>query len=114
TPPVWFLVRSRARPSCHCVREREICPRSQAVSYGSSQTTLAMRRLLSAAIVVLTAHTAQAQFPPQKLHNLQVFPNDTPVRPLIDPMRIFTRALGVRCPYCHVGNEGEPLSSFDF
>lgn len=26
----------------------------------------------------------------------------------------FTRALGVRCSYCHVGEEGEPLSTYDF
>src|SRR5262245_23208203 len=26
----------------------------------------------------------------------------------------FTRALGVRCSYCHVGEEGKPLSSYDF
>ena len=78
-----------------------------------------MRRFIPAAIVVLAAaaaaaHSAQAQFPPQKLQNLKVFPKDIPVRALIDTMRSFTRALGVRCTYCHVGNEGEPLSSFDF
>ena len=73
-----------------------------------------MRRFIPAAIVVLAAHSAQAQFPPQKLQNLKVFPKDIPVRTLIDTMASFTRALGVRCPYCHVGNEGEPLSTFDF
>jgi len=26
----------------------------------------------------------------------------------------FTRALGVRCTYCHVGEEGKPLSTYDF
>ena len=26
----------------------------------------------------------------------------------------FTRALGVRCSYCHVGEEGESLSTYDF
>lgn len=29
-------------------------------------------------------------------------------------MRGFTRALGVRCNHCHVGEDGQPLSSFDF
>lgn len=29
-------------------------------------------------------------------------------------MRGFSRALGVRCSYCHVGEEGEPLETFDF
>ena len=73
-----------------------------------------MRRFISAAIVVLAAHSAHAQFPPQKLQNLKVFSKDIPVRALIDTMAGFTRALGVRCTYCHVGNEGEPLSTFDF
>ena len=26
----------------------------------------------------------------------------------------FTRALGVRCSYCHKGEEGKPLSAYDF
>jgi tetratricopeptide (TPR) repeat protein len=74
-----------------------------------------MRRFFRlAAIVVLAAHSAQAQFPPQKLQNLKVFPKDIPVRALLDTMGSFTRALGVRCNYCHVGNEGEPLSKYDF
>ncbi len=29
-------------------------------------------------------------------------------------MRNFAGALGVRCPYCHVGQEGMPLGQFDF
>ena len=75
-----------------------------------------MRRLIPLALLVLAARGAhaQGQFPPTKLENLKVFPKDIPVRALIDTMRSFTRALGVRCTYCHVGNEGEPLSSFNF
>src|SRR6185503_13100269 len=88
---------------------------SLVLAYGSSQLTRSvMRRLIPAAIVVLAAHSAQAQFPPQKLQNLKVFPKDIPVRALLDTMGGFTRALGVRCSYCHVGNEGEPLSTYDF
>src|SRR6187401_798953 len=46
--------------------------------------------------------------------NLQVLPKDT-TRQQINPiMRGFTRALGVRCPYCHVGEEGADMSTFDF
>ena len=26
----------------------------------------------------------------------------------------FSRSLGVRCTFCHVGQEGAPLSTFDF
>lgn len=29
-------------------------------------------------------------------------------------MRGFTRALGVRCSHCHVGEEGEPLTTYNF
>jgi len=29
-------------------------------------------------------------------------------------MRNFAGALGVRCQFCHVGQEGQPLASFDF
>lgn len=29
-------------------------------------------------------------------------------------MRGFTRALGVRCSFCHVGEEGQPLSTYEF
>jgi hypothetical protein len=65
------------------------------------------------ATVALTARAA-AQFPPDSTKNLQVLPEDLPVRAVIDTMRSFTRALGVRCTYCHVGREGEPLTSYDF
>jgi len=46
--------------------------------------------------------------------NLQVLPKDTTRQQLNPIMRGFTRALGVRCPYCHVGEEGADLSTFDF
>ena len=76
-----------------------------------------MRRLSLLLIVsgfAFTSTPAQAQFPPKELKNLKVFPKDIPVRALLDTMGSFTRALGVRCTYCHVGEEGQPLSSFDF
>ena len=72
-----------------------------------------MRIALTAALSLL-AVSAHAQFPPEKLENLKVFPKDIPVRALIDSMAGFTRALGVRCTYCHVGEEGKPLSTYDF
>src|SRR6188508_365688 len=68
--------------------------------------------LLAASLAV--APQVQAQFPPEKLKNLKVFPKDIPVRALIDTMAGFTRALGVRCTFCHVGEEGKPLSTYDF
>jgi Photosynthetic reaction centre cytochrome C subunit len=57
---------------------------------------------------------AQGKFPPDKFVNLQVFPKDTKADVLIGAMKDFARGLGVRCQYCHVGKEGEPLASFDF
>lgn len=51
---------------------------------------------------------------PEKPENLQVLPSDFTGRQLSSVMRGFTRALGVRCSHCHVGEEGQPLSTFDF
>lgn len=51
---------------------------------------------------------------PEKFENLQVLPKDIAQRQLIDIMKGFTAALGVRCQHCHVGTEGMPLSQFDF
>jgi tetratricopeptide (TPR) repeat protein len=73
-----------------------------------------MRTVLTATLTLTLAASAQAQFPPEKLENLKVFPKDIPVRALIDTMAGFTRALGVRCTFCHVGEEGKPLSTYDF
>ena len=58
--------------------------------------------------------SAAAQWPPQRLENVQVLPEDIEVRELIGIMAGFTRALGVRCTYCHVGEEGQPISTYDF
>lgn len=47
--------------------------------------------------------------------NLQVLPKDWTGRQVVERvMRNWTAALGVRCPHCHVGQEGQPLSGFDF
>jgi photosynthetic reaction center cytochrome c subunit len=51
---------------------------------------------------------------PQTFTNLQVFPAGTSPDVLTAAMKNITRALGVRCPFCHVGEEGMPLEKFDF
>lgn len=51
---------------------------------------------------------------PEKPENLQVLPKDWTGQRLRPVMIGFTRSLGVRCFHCHVGEEGQPLSSFDF
>ncbi len=72
------------------------------------------------AILALTtgALTAAAQsprtFPPDSLVNTLVLPHDTPVTQVIGTMRNFSGNLGVRCQFCHEGEEGQPLSSFNF
>lgn len=75
-----------------------------------------MTRIEGIAIAFLVAipTSAVAQFPPDSLHNLKVLPRDMSPRDLIGVMRTFTFALGVRCEFCHVGEEGQPLEEFDF
>lgn len=75
-----------------------------------------MRRtgLLSALALVCFAHPAAAQFPPDSFTNLRVLPKDIPAQQLVGMMAGFTRALGVRCTYCHVGEETIPLAEYDF
>jgi tetratricopeptide (TPR) repeat protein len=51
---------------------------------------------------------------PEKPRNLKVLPASFTGERLAPIMKGFTRALGVRCPFCHVGEEGKPLSTFDF
>ena len=51
---------------------------------------------------------------PEKPKNLQVLPKEFTGARLRPIMTGFTRALGVRCTYCHVGEEGKPLSTYDF
>jgi tetratricopeptide (TPR) repeat protein len=70
------------------------------------------------ALVLAVTPGARAQQPawdwPEKAKNLKALPSDTPKEKLRAVMTGFTRALGVRCSHCHVGEEGMPLSTFDF
>jgi hypothetical protein len=50
--------------------------------------------------------------PPHK--NLKVLPQDISGPQLLGTMKFFARSLGVRCTYCHVGTDGQPLTTFDF
>ena len=61
-----------------------------------------------------SAQQPERQFPPSELENLQVLPADTTPRQVINVMRGFTTGLGVRCEYCHVGEPGADLATFDF
>jgi hypothetical protein len=60
------------------------------------------------------AAQAPGHWPPDSLVNTKVFPHATPVMQVVGAMRSITGALGVRCQFCHVGEEGMPLERFDF
>ena len=71
---------------------------------------------LAAALVAvcLVTPAAAQRFPPDSFTNLKVLPPDIAARELVSVMTCFTRALGVRCTHCHVGEEGRPLETYDF
>jgi Photosynthetic reaction centre cytochrome C subunit len=77
-----------------------------------------LRPLAAVCALALVADIAAAQaprkFPPDSLVNTKVIPHKTPVTEVIGMMRNFTSDLGVRCTYCHMGKEGEPLTTYDF
>ena len=83
--------------------------------------------LLALALVVLVAYTPTLPNSPSRgvvadttwswpdtLENAQVFPSDVGAERLRSTMVGFTRSLGVRCQYCHVGEEGEDFATWDF
>jgi len=82
-------------------------------------------RLIAVAVLVPAALAAQGgpppggpprggMFVPDSLRNIQVLPRTmTPVE-VVGFMRNVAGALGVRCLYCHVGQEGQPMSQWNF
>lgn len=66
---------------------------------------------VAAVVLALLPAGAAAQEAPK---NLQVLPSDMSRQQVTAIMRNFTFALGVRCSTCHVGEEGQPLSTYDF
>lgn len=81
--------------------------------------------ILAGAVVLFSISVATAQtpappaaqpalfaVPPYK--NLKIFPADITRPQLLANMKFFSQSLGVRCTHCHVGEEGKPLSTFDF
>jgi len=69
------------------------------------------------ALVLLCATAAapaSAQWPPDSIVNLRVLSKDLPLDSLVGIMAGFTRALGVRCSTCHVGEESQQLAEYDF
>jgi len=77
--------------------------------------------IASASLLGLSVATAQTLPPPTfapfavpPYKNLKIFPKDVTRAQLLQNMKFFSQSLGVRCTYCHVGEEGKPLSTFDF
>lgn len=78
-----------------------------------------LRYLIALAIsAVLLSRSATAQQAPPDIYadpqNLKVLSEDTDSKTLSRTMRGFAMGLGVRCETCHVGEAGEPLTTFDF
>jgi hypothetical protein len=76
-----------------------------------------MRSFLAALALFVLPPSAAAQagkFPPDSLINTKVIPHATPVPQVLAMMRNFAGDLGVRCLFCHVGEEGQPLDRVDF
>ena len=69
---------------------------------------------VAAAQTAQTAPPAQPAFAVPPYRNLHVYPKDISRADLLANMKLFSQSLGVRCTYCHVGEEGKPLSTFDF
>jgi hypothetical protein len=51
---------------------------------------------------------------PARISNARALPANIGADQLRSTMVGFSRSLGVRCTFCHVGVEGQPLSTFDF
>lgn len=74
-------------------------------------------RHITLLLIVVTVQSASAQqggdvfADPQ---NLQVLNENTNPQELGKVMRGFAMGLGLRCESCHVGEAGQPLTSFDF
>ncbi|WP_407826888.1 c-type cytochrome [Sphingomonas sp.] len=69
---------------------------------------------MSVAVAQTPPPAAQPPFAVPPFKNLKVLPKDIGRAELLTNMKFFAQSLGVRCTYCHVGTEGQPLSTFDF
>ena len=71
--------------------------------------------LAGAAVLAQPSPAPQAEFVwPERIANAQVLPADIGAERLRRTMVGFARGLGVRCTFCHVGEEGAPLTRLDF
>lgn len=70
--------------------------------------------LVVAVLIVSAPQPVAAQWPPDSIVNLQVLPKDIPFRELVGIMRGFAGGLGVRCIFCHMGDDPSNLSTTNF
>jgi hypothetical protein len=71
------------------------------------------RSLVVTVWLVVSMSPSHAQIP-QTFTNLKVLPAGIPPRQLVDVMVSFSKALDVRCVYCHVGEDSPTLTGVDF
>jgi hypothetical protein len=69
--------------------------------------------IVSAVLAVVSAHRMPAQIP-ERFQNLQVLPTGIARDSLVQIMRGFSFALGVRCQYCHAGGDGISFAGVAF
>jgi hypothetical protein len=65
-------------------------------------------------VLLLASAGSAAGQTPEKFENLQYFPKDIPRDSLIQRMRGFSFALGVRCQHCHAGGDGVSFEGVTF
>jgi tetratricopeptide (TPR) repeat protein len=70
--------------------------------------------LVAVTRLVAVAPAAAQQQAPWKGKNLQYFPADIKREALVQRMREFSFALGVRCQHCHTGGDGISFDGVDF
>lgn len=71
------------------------------------------RVVLAVSLLLAAVPVAEAQIPSQ-FENLQYFAKDISREALIQRMREFSFALGVRCQYCHAGGDGISFTGVNF
>lgn len=73
-----------------------------------------MNRVLLFLVFCTALVSAQQWRWPDKPKNLKVLPDSAAGERLHAIMDSYTNGLGVRCTFCHVGEDGKPFSEFDF
>jgi photosynthetic reaction center cytochrome c subunit len=84
------------------------------LAFAAAAATLGVSMAIAQTAPSAAQPPAQPPFANPPYKNLKVFPQTITRTQLISNMKLFAQSLGVRCTYCHVGEEGKPLSTFNF